>query len=69
MQGRSQWGLIITTSTFSAAARREATRDGASPIDLMDGSQLADTIKELQLGVSTRTVERVEVEADWFKSL
>jgi restriction system protein len=31
MVGRADKGLIITTSTFTAEARREATRDGAPP--------------------------------------
>jgi restriction system protein len=34
-------GLFITTGTFSPAAVREATRDGAPPIDLVDGVELA----------------------------
>ena len=34
MQGRADRGLIITTSTFTSDARKEAVRDGAPPIDL-----------------------------------
>ncbi|OYW97914.1 MAG: restriction endonuclease, partial [Caulobacter vibrioides] len=35
MVGRADKGLIITTSTFTADARKEATRDGAPAIDLV----------------------------------
>ena len=40
MMGRADKGLIITTGTFSADARKEATRDGAPAIDLIDGDAL-----------------------------
>ena len=68
MIGRADKGLMITTGSFTRDAVMEATRDGAPPIDLIDGDQLADKLKELSLGISTKTeiVERVEVDADWF---
>jgi restriction system protein len=69
MMGRADKGLIITTGGFTREARAEATRDGAPPIDLIDGEMLADKLKELQLGVTTRLVEEVDVEEDWFASL
>jgi len=34
-----------TTGTFTRDAIREAIRDGATPIDLMDGNQFADKLK------------------------
>lgn len=49
MVGRADKGLLITTGTFTRDAVREATRDGAPPIDLIDGDQLADKLKELGL--------------------
>ena len=66
MVGRSDKGLIITTGTFSGDARREATRDGAPAIDLIEGDTLCDLLKSLKLGVSTELVERVLVDVDWF---
>lgn len=42
MVGRADKGLIITTGSFTRDADREATRDGAPPIDLIDGEQLMD---------------------------
>ena len=51
MVGRADKGLFITTGTFTPAAVKEATRDGAQPIDLVDGDQLADKLRELQLSL------------------
>lgn len=69
MIGRADKGLFITTGTFTREAIREATRDGAPPIDLVDGEQLADKLKELGLGVRAELVEQVTVDPDWFRSM
>jgi restriction system protein len=71
MVGRADKGLFITTGTFTKDAAREAIRDGAPPIDLIDGDQLVDKLKELSLGVDTQAVqaEKVTVDAEWFSSL
>jgi restriction system protein len=67
MVGRADKGLIITTGTFTADARREATRDGAPAIDLIDGDALADLLKQLGLGVCVKKVEEVEIDPEFFK--
>jgi len=69
MMGRADKGLILTTSTFTKDAIREAARDGAAAIDLVDGEQLAEMLKTLGLGVTTRQVEEVEVDPSWFDAL
>ncbi len=69
MVGRTDKGLFITTGSFSREAMKEATRDGAPPIDLLDGDQLAEKLKELQLGVKVETVEKVSVEPEWFQTI
>lgn len=69
MVGRADKGLFITTGTFTLAAIKEATRDGAPPIDLVDGDQLAEKLKELQLGVKVEMVEKITVEKEWFTDL
>lgn len=66
MQGRTDKGLFITTGTFTRDAIKEATRDGAPPIDLIDGEQLVQRLKELELGVKITMIESVEVNEDWF---
>jgi restriction system protein len=69
MQGRADKGLFITTGTFTREAIKEATRDGAPPIDLIDGEMLCDKLKELKLGVETKLTETVDIKNDWFNSL
>jgi restriction system protein len=69
MVGRSDKGLVITTGTFTPEAKREATRDGAPAIDLIDGDQLCDLLKQLKLGVRTEMVEKMTVEPGWFDTL
>ena len=71
MVGRADKGLFITTGTFTKEAIREATRDGAPAIDLINGEQLMDKLKELGLGVQTEQVqvEKVTVDHDWFMSI
>jgi restriction system protein len=69
MVGRSDKGVIITTGTFTPDAKREATRDGAPAIDLIDGELLCDLLKDLKLGVRTEMVEQVTVESNWFADL
>lgn len=66
MVGRADKGLFITTGSFTPAAVKEATRDGAPPIDLVDGDELAEKLKEFSLGVKTELVERVSVDQSWF---
>ncbi len=69
MQGRTDKGLFITTGKFTEDAIKEATRDGAPPIDLIDGQLLCDKLKELSLGVTTKITESVEVKNEWFNNL
>jgi restriction system protein len=69
MVGRADKGLLITTGRFSRGAIAEATREGAPPIDLIDGDRLADMLKALKLGVRTELVERVVVDESWLGSL
>jgi restriction system protein len=69
MIGRADRGLVITTGTFSRDARAEATRDGAPPIDLVDGEQLLDKLRELRLGVGVKTIEEVTVLQEWFATI
>jgi restriction system protein len=60
MQGRADKGIILTTGTFTADARREATRDGVPPIELVDGQKLIDMFGKLELGLKPVTIYEVE---------
>lgn len=69
MVGRADKGLIITTGTFTADARREATRDGAPAIDLVDGDTVCSLLKDLKLGITVKLVEEVQVDKSFFSSI
>jgi restriction system protein len=69
MVGRADKGLIITTGSFTAEARKEATRDGAPAIDLLDGEALCYLLKERRLGVSVKLVEDVSVDEQFFRGI
>jgi restriction system protein len=69
MVGRADKGLILATGTFTSEARREATRDGAPAIDLVDGDALCDLLKQLKIGVTVRLVEEVDIDPDHFKAV
>jgi restriction system protein len=62
MVGQADKGLIITTGTFTPEARRDATREGAPAIDLVDGEALCDLLKSLKIGVKVRTTESITVD-------
>ena len=68
MSGRGEKGLLITTGSFTKDAQNEASRDGAPPVELIDGDHLCDLLREYRLGVEVR--ERIEEEivlhADFF---
>jgi restriction system protein len=69
MVGRTDKDLLITTGRFSSEARREATRDGAPAIELIDGEELCDLLRQFSIGVSIETVERVIVKPETFNSI
>tara|TARA_B100000315_G_C14248894_1_gene438774 strand:- start:174 stop:395 length:222 start_codon:yes stop_codon:yes gene_type:complete len=43
-------------------------RDGVFRIDLIDGVELVERLKDLRLGVEVETVENVVVDPSWFTS-
>ena len=59
MAGRADKGIIVTTGTFTAEARREASRDGVPPIELIDGERLIDMLESLELGLNPVTTYEV----------
>jgi len=71
MAGRGDKGLLITTGSFSAEARKEANRDGAPALDLIDGLALCDLLKRYDLGVTTtiRQEEDIVVDPGFFDTI
>lgn len=68
MAGRGEKGLLITTGTFTGRPKKETSRDGATPIELIDGDKLCDLLKRYDLGVRTRQriVEDIDIVAEFF---
>ena len=68
MVGRADKGLLITTGAFTKEAIKEATRDGAPAIDLVDGDQLVEKLRLLSLGVTTKKIEieQIIIDKEWF---
>jgi len=60
MQGRADKGIIITTGSFTREAKKEARRDGATPIEIVDGEKLVNMFQNLQLGVIPTTVFKLD---------
>ena len=69
IEGKTTMGVIITTSSFTKEARKEAVRPGARAINLLNGTELCDLMKKYNIGVKTSTKEEVSIESDFFDSL
>ena len=61
MIGRAEKGIIMTTGTFSTDAIKEANREGAPQVELVDGEKLVEMFKLVELGVKPRTVYEVDL--------
>lgn len=66
MIGRAEKGIIITTGTFTNEATKEANREGAPQIELVDGTKLVEMFEKVELGVKPKTV--YEVDLNFFKT-
>ena len=69
MVGLADKGLFMTTGGFTRDAEREAVRDGAPAIDLINGVDLCVLLRDLKLGVSTETIEVVKPRREFFEKL
>ena len=71
MAGRGEKGIVITSSHFTPEAKKEATRDGAPPVDLIGGDELCDLLYQYGLGVvaTPRTVYDVVLDISFFGSV
>ena len=71
MAGRADKGLLITTGTFTSSAKKEAQRDGAQPIDLIDGDDLVKKLKELEMGicVKQKVIEKIVIDEAYFNNI
>jgi restriction system protein len=62
MQGRADKGIILTTGTFTADAKKEALRDGVPPIELVDGEKLVEMFQSLELGLRPKVAFELDVQ-------
>lgn len=67
MQGRADKGLFITTGKFTSGAVNEANRAGTTPIDLVDGDELIEKLKDLRLGV--KPIADYTIDETWFSGI
>ena len=65
MQGRADKGIVLTTGSFTSEARREASRDGVPPIELVDGTKLIQMFESLELGL--KPTKSYEVDQEFFR--
>jgi restriction system protein len=61
MIGRAEKGIIIATSSYTNAAVKEANREGAPQVELVDGAKLVEMFERVELGVKSRTVYDVDL--------
>ncbi len=65
MAGRAEKGIILTTGYFTPQAEAEASRDGAQPIELVDGEHLVRLLAQLRLGL--KPVQSYEIDELFFR--
>jgi len=65
MMGRADKGIIMTTGTFTQDAKREARRDGVTPIELVDGEKMVEMFEMYALGL--KPVKTYEMDYKFFE--
>lgn len=60
-------GVLITTGTFSKAAKDKASNPGKQQIDLIDGEEFINKIAEYGIGV--REVKTYEIDEEFFSKI
>ena len=61
MLGRAEKGILITTGSFSQDAIKEANREGAPKIELVDGEKLVEMFKRVELGMTPKTIYELDL--------
>lgn len=65
MMGRTDKGIIMTTGAFTQDAKREARRDGVTPIELVDGEKMVEMFEMYELGL--KPVKTYEMDYKFFE--
>jgi restriction system protein len=61
MIGRAEKGIIMTTGTFSNDAIKEANREGAPQVELVDGEKLVEMFQKVELGLTPKVIYEVNL--------
>lgn len=61
MIGRAEKGIMLTTGHFTAEAIKEANRDGAPQIELVDGEKLIKMFEKVELGVKPKIIYQIDL--------
>lgn len=64
MTGRADKGIILTTGRFTQDAKKEAIRDDAPPIELVDGDGMIELFEKNELGL--KPIKTFEVDTPFF---
>lgn len=64
-----QQGIIITTSDFSAGARKEAAAPGKTRIGLINGEDLLDLLIKHRVGIIEKSFSVATLDDDWWGEL
>ena len=60
-------GVMITTGSFSKAAKEEASNPGKQQIDLIDGEEFMNKIAEY--GIGAKPITTYEIDVEFFKKI
>lgn len=66
LSGQADKGIFLTTGSFTTSAKNEASRAGAEQIELIDGVEICNLLKELKLGVKQKEV--IIIDEEWFNN-
>ena len=64
LSGRNAMGLFVTTSDFSAEAKKEAERPGTASIQLIDGPKLVQLMIDTGVGIRKKTQTVYSIDYD-----
>ena len=60
LTGRADRGLFITTGIFTRDSELEASREGVTPIELVDGMAIVRLMEDFEFGLHPITTYRID---------
>lgn len=65
ISGNADRGIFLTTGHFRRAAIEEAERSGTNIIELIDGEEICNLLRELNIGI--KTTEKISIDNEFFE--